>query len=88
MGGHDDDALDNASSSGGGGQQHSAAQRQAFFAHLSAAQLRQVARDRGAGRARSRLRWQVFREHLDIDAWFEVGGVMGVAWCCVGASSQ
>lgn len=39
---------------------------------LTAAQLRQVVREHAAGRARSRLRFAVFREHLEVDSWYEV----------------
>lgn len=36
------------------------------------AELRQVARNRAANRARSRLRFEIFREQLDLEAWNEV----------------
>jgi hypothetical protein len=37
----------------------------------SLAKLRRVLRERAASRARSRLRFRVFRSHLNLDAWYE-----------------
>lgn len=39
---------------------------------LSAAELRTIVRSRSTHRARSRLRFAIFKEHTDVDAWYEV----------------
>ncbi|KAL4427822.1 hypothetical protein ABPG75_001911 [Micractinium tetrahymenae] len=46
-------------------------QRAAPWSGLNEAQLRRAVRAQALGRARSHLRFQVFREHLDVDAWYE-----------------
>lgn len=46
-------------------------QQQAPLQGLSVAQLRGMVRAQALGRARSALRFQVFRQHLDVDAWDE-----------------
>ena len=42
------------------------------FKGLTAAELRAIVRSRSTHRARSRLRFAIFKEHLDVDAWYEV----------------
>lgn len=42
------------------------------FRGLSAEQLRGIARSRCTHRARARLRFAIFKQHLDVDAWYEV----------------
>lgn len=42
------------------------------FQGLSAEQLRGIARSRCTHRARARLRFAIFKQHLDVDAWYEV----------------
>ena len=73
--------------SGRGGQEGGEPGLPASFEGLSAAELRAVVRSRSTHRARSRLRFEVFRKHLDIDAWYEVRAPLaacrafqGVVW--------
>ncbi|PRW56853.1 pentatricopeptide repeat superfamily isoform A [Chlorella sorokiniana] len=43
----------------------------ASFKGMSAAELRAYVRSRSTHRARSRLRFVIFKEHTDVDAWYE-----------------
>lgn len=52
------------------------------FKGLSAAELRAIVRGRSTHRARSRLRFAIFKEHLDVDAWYEVRD-----WACRACSA-
>ena len=70
-----------AGSPGGGSSGHSPRNRghHGTWAGMSKQQLQQVAQDRAANRARSRLRFAVFRQHLDLDSWYEVRAALRCA---------
>jgi hypothetical protein len=79
-------SLGSGSGSGSGSSWHGPArsrgQHHGTWARMSEQQLRQVVQDRAANRTRSRLRFEVFRQYLDLDSWYEVRAVLCYAVPC------